>query len=216
MIALFSKFGCSIAGSGNTSPIHPMLFVSKRPQNSMEELMVSYIGNNYTCIRYNHSDEPRILDVFFFWKTAVLLAEQTESKKPQLPETFSEPFCSLVCSLVHKLGAGIDAFRLNQLGQVEAAIEIKATITASGFTDVKRDLGFDELYWLSLASYNSLSYEIHRITRDQISRFAAASNTQRDRATVNLAKIVERLSLKPIFRGHIGIVREDLSLLTDT
>jgi hypothetical protein len=177
----------------------------------MEELMIPHNGSTYRCIRYDHSDEPRILNVFFFWKAAVLLAEQTQSKKPQLPETFSEPFCSLVCNLVHKVGAGIDAFRLDETGQVVAVIEIKATITTSGFTDVKRDLGFDELYWLSLASYNSLSYEIHRITREQILRFVEASNTQRDRATVNLAKIVESLSLPPIFKGRIGIIAENLA-----
>jgi hypothetical protein len=174
----------------------------------VKELVVVKDRKKHKCEEYEPADEPEILDVFFFWKTAVLLAEKTSSKKPQLPETFSEPFCCLICGLVRKRGAGVDAFRLNGADEVQATIEIKATITRSGFTDVKRDLEFDELYWLSLADYNSLKYEVYRFSRAEIRKCVAASRTERDRGTVNLKQITDRLQLKPIHRGRIGIVRQ--------
>jgi len=93
----------------------------------MHSQIVRHQEKSIQCVRYSLDDEPSILDIFFFWKTSVLLAEQSKSKKPQLPETFSEPFCCLGCDLVHKRGAGVDAFRVDSAGHVTEAIEIKAT-----------------------------------------------------------------------------------------
>ena len=87
------------------------------------------------------------------------------------------------------------------------SIEIKATITASGFTYVKRNLDFDELYWLSLADYNSLSYKTHRITKQNITPFTTKSAMKRDRATVNFTSIVAQLRLQPLVEGRIGIIK---------
>jgi hypothetical protein len=174
-----------------------------------KEIDVSWGGRNYRATKYEGSDEPRILDRFFFWKMTASMAGFTGDKRPQLPETFSEPFCCLSCDLLHNLDrSGPDAFRLDRYGNVESAIEIKATITKGGFTDVNRSLSFDELYWLSLASYDSLRYEIFKIHKSKIEPLVRASATARDRGTVNLQRVVDGHKLLPTFRGHIGIVSE--------
>lgn len=172
----------------------------------METLFIQDGQKKVECIRYSLKNEPAILDIFFFWKTSVLLAEQTRTKKPQLPETFSEPFCCLVCDLVHKKGAGLDAYRLDENNQVTAAIEIKATVTKSGFTDVKRVSDLTELVWLSFSGYASLEYEIYRITKADLQPYLSNSNTLRDRATVNLKGIVTAKNIPPFKSGRIGIV----------
>lgn len=171
------------------------------------DLTVVYKNEEYPCIRYSWADEPKILDIFFFWKTAVLLAEQTQSKKPQFPEAFSERLCCLVCNLACKPGAGYNAFRLSKTGKALAAVEIKATITEQGFTDVKRDLEFDELYWLSFTDYNLLKYEIYKLTKQQLKEYVKQSKTERDRATVHLKRIADTYKLKPVRRGRIGIIK---------
>ncbi|MCX6028649.1 MAG: hypothetical protein NT169_05020 [Chloroflexi bacterium] len=173
----------------------------------MKELTVTYNGKPYHCEKYEQADEPRIIETFFSWRIAVLLAGNIKSKNPPIPETFSEPFCCLVCDLLHKPGTGYDAFRQDNSGHV-FSVEIKATITGTGFTDVKRDLDFDELYWLSFCNYAQLRYEIYRLSKTDIFTAAGKSNTARERATVGLAKIVETAHLRPIQTGYIGIVRE--------
>lgn len=170
------------------------------------DISVIYRNKSHICKKYGRDDEPHILDGFFFWKTAVLLAEQTRSKKPQLPETFSERFCCLVCNLVHKPGAGYDAFRLDDKGQVVATVKIKATITGSGFTDVKRSMDFDELYWLSFTHFSSLRYEICRLKKDHVHDFVVNSRTARDRGTVSIEKIAKAARIHPIQAGRIGVI----------
>jgi hypothetical protein len=174
----------------------------------MEKLSVQWNGKKYDCEKYDKSDLPKILEVFFFWKTATLLAKTTESKNPPLPEKFSERFCCLVCGLVHKSGSGPDAFRLDNSSKILSVAEIKATITPTGFTDVKRDLNFDELYWLSFADYAALNFEIYKFTKEQIKRVVDASGTERDRGTVNLKKVASFHKLQPIQKGCIGIQLE--------
>jgi hypothetical protein len=174
------------------------------------EFSLIWKGRTLNCAYYDESHLPAILNRLFFWKTSVLLAEQTNTKKPQLPGTFSEPFCCLVCGLAHnKLGTGPDAFRLTTTGNIEAAVEIKAMITSHGFTDIKRDLNFDELYWLSLEKHHHLRYKIYRFHNEQIGSFVARSNTKRDRGTGSLQNIAEALQLSPLYSGHIGIIRDD-------
>jgi len=173
----------------------------------MREVSVVWHGKALPgCRRYEVSDEPGILDVFFFWKTTVLLAEHTHARKPQLPGGFSEAFTCFVCGLVHKEGTGPDAFRVNDAGDVEAAIEIKGTITEAGFTDVKRDLAFDELYWLSMSSYNDLRFSIYRFTRSEVKTVVDKSKTRRDRGTVGLRGLATELDRKPEVTGRIGFI----------
>lgn len=191
----------------------------------MKTTTVTYGNQQFPCRKYDIEDEPQILDTFFFWKTTVLLAEQTKSRRPQLPETFSEPFCCLVCGLLHKPGSGLDAFRYDEEGQVRA-VEIKATITPTGFTDVKLTEagfteieitesgvnevpinGFDELYWLSFADYNAYRYEVYRLEYAQITELADKSKTLRDRKTINLKSVVDQFDLPPVARGRIGVLR---------
>ena len=174
------------------------------------EVLVNWKGSKIKALRYSEKDLPRILDIFFFWKTAVLLATNTESKKPQLPETFSEPFTCLISDLVHKRGKGPDAFRLDKRGETISAIEIKASITKTGFTDIKRDLDFDELLWLSFASYENLKYKIFRFARSELESAVANSNTRRDRGTINLMKVAKSLNKDPDFIGRIGVVPIEL------
>ena len=174
----------------------------------MPKLIVQWKNKHYECAEYDQNDELKILDKLFLWKTTVLLAKQTDSKNAQLPETFSEPFCCLVCGLVHKLGSGPDAFRLDSRGEVEAVIEIKATTTKQGFTDIKRTMDFDELYWLSFADFDTLHYKVYRLTKPHLENFVEASKTARDRATINLQAVVNKYGLQPIHQGYIGIVEE--------
>ncbi|MBN1460748.1 MAG: Bsp6I family type II restriction endonuclease [Armatimonadetes bacterium] len=170
-----------------------------------KERTVVWKGQRWgNCVEYEAADEPGTLDVLFFWKTAVLLAEQTGSKKPQLPETFSEPFVCLICGLVRKPGKGPDAFSVASRGTARAAVEIKATITATGFTDAKRDLQFDELYWLSMPDYRNLRFSIYRFTRADLEQVVRQSRTRRERGTVGLAKVAAELGKKPFKEGRIG------------
>jgi hypothetical protein len=172
----------------------------------MNKISISWDGKIYECEQFSKSDLPSILEVFFFWKTATLLASTTGSKDPPLPEKFSERFCCLVCGLVHKSGSEPDAFRLDKTGSVVSVVEIKATITPTGFTDVKRDLNFDELYWISFADYKSLNYEIYRFSKTEIKLFVDKSKTSRDRGTVGLKAVADYHNLKPIQKGYIGVV----------
>ena len=173
----------------------------------MQSLSVKHQGKSVQCVHYDVDDEPSILNIFFFWKTTVLLAEQSNTRKPQLPETFSEPFCCLNCDLLHKKGAGLDAFRVDAAGTVTEAIEIKATVTEAGFTDVKRTMDFDELIWLSFSGYASLGYSIYRITKSDISPYVQKSKTDRDRGTINLRRIVSDLDITPFVTGRIGVIK---------
>lgn len=177
----------------------------------MQKLSVQVGQETIECIQYDLNDEPAILDIFFFWKTSVLLAERSETKKPQLPETFSEPFCCLVCDLVHKKGRGLDAYKIDNNNQATTRIEIKATITKVGFTDVKRTLPFDELFWFSFSGYASLSYVIYRISAADLQSYVNSSKTEGDRATVSLEKIVSAKNIQPFMSGRIGIVATESS-----
>ena len=172
----------------------------------MKTLSIPINGKKYDCETYEESDLPEILEVFFFWKTAALLAEKTGTKHSPLPEKFSARFCCFACGLAYKKpGPGPDAFRLNKRNKA-IRVELKATITPSGFTDVKRDQDFDELYWLSFAGYNALKYEIYKFKRSQIDFFVKKSNTNRDRATMNLKNVAVHYKLRPIQTGRIGVI----------
>ena len=181
----------------------------------MQKLSVQVGHETVECIQYDLDDEPAILDIFFFWKTSVLLAEQSKTKKPQLPETFSEPSCCLVCDLVHKKGRELDAYKIDKNNQATTRIEIKATITEIGFTDVKKKSDFEELFWLSFSGYTSLSYAIYRISKADMDPYLDNSKTERDRATVSLNKIVSARNIQPFKSGRIGIVA-DAPLTTNT
>jgi len=160
------------------------------------------------CRKYDKDDVPVMLDRFFFWKVSALLAETTATKRPQLPESFSEPFVSYLFSLAHNPGTGPDAFELTPEGEVASVVEIKATITDAGFTDIRRDLEFDVLYWLSLGDYSKLRYRIHRLERASLRMVSEQSRTPRERATVGLDKVIRQIGTQPAKKGHIGIVEE--------
>ncbi len=173
------------------------------------EFYVRYGAHNYRVRKYGRGDEHEILDQLFSWKVTALIHKFTGIKKPQMPGTFSERFVCYVCGLAHNTeGSGPDAFLLNLQGNVESAIEIKATTTEGGFNDVKRALQFDELYWLSFVDFDSLKYEIYHISKHRIESFVEASGTKHDRATVNLKRITKENRLGPAHKGRIGIVRE--------
>jgi hypothetical protein len=123
---------------------------------------------------------------------------------PQLPQTFSEPFCCHICRLLHnKEGKGPDAFDVTD--GIVRAIEIKATITNNGFTDIKRDMNFNELYWVSMKSPEYFSFEIYRIERSRLEHYVESSKTERDRGTISLDKITKQEGIRPAFKGRIGI-----------
>ncbi|SRR5712692_3901865 len=175
-----------------------------------EYVPVSWNGRHFRTRGYGSSDEPKILDHFFFWKMTAVMAGFTDDKKPQMPETFSERYCCLVCGLLHNLErTGPDAFVVDTDGRVESAVEIKGTITKGGFTSVGRSLNFDDLYWLSFASYDSLRYKICRIKKPMIQQIIRRSRFGLDRGTVNLKRIVDRFELRPTHVGYIGTVPED-------
>jgi hypothetical protein len=170
----------------------------------MKMITVDWHGRSYAkCRLYEPSDEPRILEVFSLWKVAVILSERTATKNPQLPQTFSEPFVSLLCGLAHNSGTGPDAFRLDP--QLRAtAVEIKATITPVGFTDIKRDLEFDELIWLDMHQYEVLSFDLYSLGRHEFEAAVAASRTARDRGTIGMRRIAVGLGRGPFLRGRVG------------
>jgi hypothetical protein len=128
-----------------------------------------------------------------------------------LPQQFSEPFVSYLAGLVHNPKTGPDAFELSASDEVTAVVEIKATITDVGFTDLKRDLAFDVLYWLSMERYSDLQYSLYRVDKETLSNLTIDSRTPRERATVGLRKLFHELGVKPVTTGRIGIVPDDTS-----
>jgi len=133
----------------------------------MIKIKVSYNGKQYECEKYEKKDEKDLIERYFFWRVSTFITANKKLRKPPIPEDFSEPFCCYVGNLVHKRGAGPDAFKLDSNGNVIRTIEIKATTTDSGFQGVKK-YSFDELYWLDLSEFKQLKYKIYKFTHDQI------------------------------------------------
>lgn len=172
----------------------------------MKTVSIPWKDKSYECETYEAEDLPKILEVFFFWKTTALLAEKTETKNSPLPEKFSARFCCFTCGLAYKKpGSGPDAFRFDNENKARA-VELKATITTTGFTDIKRDQNFDELYWLSFADHNALRYEVYKFQKREIDFFVQRSKTNRDRATMNLKNVADHFKVKPVQTGCIGVI----------
>jgi hypothetical protein len=170
-----------------------------------KKIVVHYKGRDYECERYSEEDVPQLLDIFYFWKTSALLADKLSLQNPQMPSTFSERFCCLVSGTVYKPGRGIDAFRLNASNRVVSTIEIKATTTPGGFTDIKRTPLPDEVMWLSLADYDRLAFEIFTIPRSLLKPYIRKSKTKRERVTLSLTDIVTAHKLTPTWWGHVTV-----------
>jgi phosphorylcholine metabolism protein LicD len=107
---------------------------------------------------------------------------------------------SYICNLHHKQGRGPDAFLLNQDNEIIKSIEIKATITKSGFQEIKNEQ-YDELYWLRFHEHEKLEYEIYRFTREKIEQFLEGKNNRK----VNLIGLICEDD-KPIAAGKIGFI----------
>ena len=112
------------------------------------------------------------------------------------------------CGLLeNRSGKGCDAFRQNLDGSI-SAVEIKATISPGGFNDIKRDLRFDELYWLDFSSYDTLKYRIYRFTQSDVRLATETSRTARERATLNFRRFILDLNMTPLHAGRIGVINE--------
>jgi hypothetical protein len=139
------------------------------------------------------------------------LASASELKRPSLPTEFSTPFCCRVLDLAHAVKSPKSEPNCFEIGRIEdgslaiKTIEIKATITEDGFTDIKKDLDFDELCWLDCSNYKNLSFYIYQFTKEDLKSFILESKTQRNSVTVHMAEIAKELGVQPVFEGRVGI-----------
>jgi hypothetical protein len=168
----------------------------------MESLTTIYNTKNITLNKYDESDEALILEPLWVWKVACILNEKNGSRRPPLPEDFSEPMVSYICGLHHKQGRGPDAFLLNQDNEIIKSIEIKATITESGFQEVKNEQ-YDELYWLRFHEHEKLKYEIYKFPCEKIEQYLQGRNNRK----INLINLIGEID-KPIAIGRIGIMNK--------
>ena len=173
----------------------------------MKEVYPHWENQSIKCIKYDPKDLDQILREFFAWKKLALIVEESNDKKPPLPSTFSEKFiCCLFGFVRSTKTTGPDAFQLNKNNQVVSIIEIKATSTSNGRNDIKRDLKFDELYWLNLEKYRESKYEIFKITSQQFKQFVLninESEAKRERSNIGLNKMIKAEKINPIKCGRI-------------
>ena len=179
----------------------------------MKTMNVTWDGQAWPdCQQYEPDDEPGILDGFFYWKAAVLLADKTTSMKPGLPETFSKPFACLVSGLLYNPGRGPNAFRLRSDGAtVEAAVDIKATVGTSANATFSRFLRFDEVYWLNMTDHVNLRFSIIRFTKAEIGAVLRRPKAEPDRGFVGPWRLSQDLGRSPFLSGRIGFVREKMA-----
>jgi hypothetical protein len=57
----------------------------------MKTLSIPNNGKKYDCETYEESDLPEILEVFFFWKTAALLATPSRARPTSKPNMTLTP-----------------------------------------------------------------------------------------------------------------------------
>jgi len=166
----------------------------------MKQITTIFNTTKITINKYEKSDEAAILEPLWVWKVACILNEKNNTRRPPLPENFSEPMVSYVCDLYHKQGRGPDAFLLNKDNKITKSIEIKATITESGFQEIK-NAQYDELYWFRFHAHEKLEYKIYKFSRDKIDQYLKGKNNRK----INLIKLVGKDD-KPITIGRIGII----------
>ena len=177
----------------------------------MKTIPVIYKGKTVPCSIYSHEDDFMILNIFFNWRMQEQLASASELKRPSLPTEFSTPFCCRVLDLAHSTKSSKSEPNCFEIGRVEddpvaiKTIEIKSTITEDGFTDIKKDLDFDELCWLDCSNYKNLSFYIYQFTKEDLRSFISESKTQRNSVTVHMAEIAKELGVQPVFEGKVGI-----------
>ena len=167
----------------------------------MQQLTTTYNAVDIALNKYNKSDEALILESLWVWKVACILNEKNGSRRPPLPEDFSESIVAYICGLHHKKGRGPDAFLLNQNNEIIKSIEIKATITESGFQEIKNEQ-YDELYWFRFHEHEKLKYEIYKFSRTKIEQFLNGKNNRK----INLIKLICEND-RPIATGRIGLVQ---------
>ena len=177
----------------------------------MRTIPVIHNGKTVPCNLYSHEDDFMILNIFFNWRMQEQLASASSLKRPSLPTEFSTPFCCRVLDLAHSTKSSKSEPNCFEIGRVEdnavaiKTIEIKATITEDGFTDIKKDLDFDELCWLDCSNYKNLSFYIYQFTKEDLKSFISESKTQRNSVTVHMAEIAKELGVQPVFEGRVGI-----------
>lgn len=177
----------------------------------MKTIPVIHNGKKVPCNLYLHEDDFSILDVFFNWRIQEALTSVSGLKRPSLPTEFSIPFCCRVLDLAYAVKPLKSSPNCFEIGHIEddflsiKTIEIKATITEDGFTDIKKDLDFDKLCWLDCSNYKNLSFYIYQFTKDELKPFISSSKTQRHSATVHMAEIAKELKIQPVFEGKVGI-----------
>lgn len=177
----------------------------------MKTIPVIHNGKKVSCNLYLHEDDFSILDVFFNWRIQEALTSVSGLKRPSLPTEFSTPFCCRVLNLAHSTKSSKSEPNCFEISRIEddavavKAIEIKATITEDGFTDIKKDLDFDELCWLDCSNYKNLSFYIYQFTKESLKPFILESKTQRPSVTVHMAEIAKELKIQPVFEGRVGI-----------
>jgi len=177
----------------------------------MRTIPVIHKGKRVSCNLYSHEDDFLILEMFFNWRMQEQLASASGLKRPSLPPEFSTPFCCRVLNLAHSTKSSKSEPNCFEIGRIEddgvaiKTVEIKATITEDGFTDIKKDMDFDELCWLDCSNYKGLSFYIYQFTKDDLKPFVSVSKTKRPSVTVHMADIAKTLDLKPVFEGRVGI-----------
>ena len=180
----------------------------------MNIISVIHNGESSPCQIYTPEDDPEILKVFFNWMLQETIASASGMKRPPLPSEFSIPFCCRILGLARKTRTAKnspDCFEIEGSydgAKITSAIEVKATITEDGFTDLKKNLDFDRLCWLDCSDYKNLKFSLIHFTRDELSGFVDGG--KRDRTTVHLRAIAEILGRTPFFEGSIGISVEEL------
>lgn len=168
---------------------------------------INYGETNFECILYDEEDVAKFLDIYFLWKISALLAKETKTKNLQLPATFSERIVCYALNLYHKpSGTGPDAFKKHNESQF-LPVEIKATMTNTGYTDVKRD-GFDYLYWLDLQGYADNTLKIYEFALSDIIQAIDGRKSRGNRTSIGLAQIADSFGKSPVFEGYIAVIKK--------
>ena len=180
----------------------------------MKNISIVHNGEDSPCHLYAKEDDPEILKVFFNWMLQETIASASGMKRPSLPNEFSVPFCCRILGLARKTRTSKnnpDCFEIEgpyDGAKVTSSVEIKATITGDGFTDLKKNLDFDRLCWLDCSNYKNLKFNLTHFTREELKCFVDGG--KRDRTIVHLRMIAEELGRAPFFEGSIGIFVEEL------
>ncbi len=182
----------------------------------MKTITVLHGGKTTQCNLYSEEDDFSILEKFFNWRMQEQLASAGNLKRPALPVEFSVPFCCRMLGLAHNVKSAKsdpDCFEIATAGETTVAtkvVKVKATITEDGFTDIKKDIDFDELCWLDCSDYRNLSFHIYQFKKEDLANFLSESKTARASATVHMEGSASELGIRPVFEGRVGISVEKI------